>query len=1298
PFTLTTTEPTSAHLQAVIGYDSYLQQLLIRDPYDRQIGEAWGPEFLAHYAAFGPRGMLLVPGDKLHLLTDLDLPEADLYDRSYQIHGALTHNRRETASQIYEQMAQIAPTHRLTLDAERLIAGYDGDETRVLAAIEKSLLQFPDCANLILGKLACLQELARREERLEILTRMCDENGHPVFLQYYAQEIGDDGRAAELAIAVLRRTIRQMPTSAQNYYALARILWLQREYTTAFELYRFATCLEDKKSTYAKTYFFTARHRKQTTTALKLLEQRWHRLGTKSVEPLLTLFWACSQLNRMTEAFALLDGAIADLSGRDLSQQNDLLIGAANAYAEYGRYHQAEGILDRIRETIAPATWRRIAAELAAKQGDIVGSLGHWQAILSIEPLGIDVNRAIANLLAETQGITAALDFLKTACDRFPHSYSLHQLWSSWLLEADDLVATEEVLRRIVAIDASDAWTRRQLARVLGNQRKLTEAKIEIDIARELEPHSPYERVLRGYLAELAGENAAAKTAYKEAIALSIDSEGAMGALLSLCYTHEERVAALEFCFNELKQQIVMGDGLINYQSQAANILPPETLLAQMREAQTERPDLWQAWSVLVLQLLQFDLLDEALALAKQFTEQFPLLPKAWLDLSTIYRQQEDNDNETISLNRALDIDPTWNIPIGRLSRVYERTEQYELGKKLLETAILREPRDLSHHCHLAELLWKIEDCDAALERLKIVVQTTSGGHNYAWAWEKLKEWSIAGDRPEFAAGLVRELTQNYPGAARSWYFLADTLEAEADRPECLLALDRAIELDPYYTDAYDLKARLLVRADEHEAALAVCNTTAWAEDRPISLRARAAWVEQQWGRHQNALDLFREIVAIEPDFEWAWLQLTQYFDRLDNLAEYLPAAQKLVHLDPQDPVNWGYLGDAYNRTGDIAQAQSAWEKALEIAPHYDYGGISLFELHWKATNFDAATALLAQIKPYLDPDVYLPAQIRVSLHHGDNATAASSLEQLCQCDLENSQGLRVAILAMNAAKLLSNVEQILFEQLSAAGVISLSSIRFWWLETAAELQQWQKLDRHIHTLNFHSETGTQAVRTYLRLLAQNNQTKSLHNFIDRHQKNLRQKTELWGAVGYVLRLIQSNHRIINWLADWQDRSDAEPWMLTNLAEAFRAVGSDLNARHIHESALNLASDNGKKSHLAWMAFDLARAGKLDRANEYIQNLLPSEDYSPEYAFLLEITQSVIAARSHMSSHDLKLQHIYKHLTAATSAYLQLDEDIPFYRAYRQALGDLIAKTFRVTLLVEWLRVNWHLMCRSRST
>jgi cellulose synthase operon protein C len=1286
PFTLGTVEPTSAHLQAAIGYDSNLQQLLIRDPYDRQIGEMWAQEMLAHYAAFGPRGMVILPQDKYELLQGLDLPDANLYDRSYELQDALEHHRREVAEQIYLQMVEVAPTHRLTLEAERSISGYDSDETRVLAAIEKSLVQFPDCGNLILGKLSCLRELARREERLEILANMCAIDSHPVFLQYYAQEIGDDGRSTELAIALLRRAIRQMPSSAQNYYSLAQILWVQREYDLAFDLYRFATCLEDKRSHYAKTYFFTARHRNQIQPALKLLEQRWQRLGKKSAEPLLTLCWAYSQLNRTPEAFELLGKAISDCRDSDLAQQSELCMGAADVYAEYGRYQQAQSLLDRVRDTVAPSLWLRTAAELAAKQDDTATSYQHWQSILAIEPLAIDVNRSIANFLAETQGVAVALDFLKTACERFPHSYSLHQLWSGWLIEIDDYVRAEQVLRQMVEIDPSDAWTRRQLARTLGNQRKLDEALSEIEVARQLNPHSPIERALYGYLRELTGDIPAAKAAYKESIRLSIDSDGAIGALLSVCYTHEERQAALAFVFAELTQQVTMGDAINTYQSHAANILAPETLLAQMREAWTHRPDLWQAWSALISQLLQFNLVDESLALALKFTDRYPLLPKAWLDLSTVYRRQGDTENETISLHRALEISPTWNIAIGRLSRVYDRTEQFTQGIALLKNAIVREPREYSHHCYLAELLWRTEDRSGALDRLKIVVQNTSGGQYYAWAWEKLKEWSKVCECPEFAIKLVRELTQTYGQDARSWYFLAEVV-ADEDRPEALAALDRAIDLDPYYTDGYDFKARLLVRDEEYEAALAVCNTAAWGADRPTSLRARAVWVEQQWGKHQDALDRLRELVAIEPDYEWAWLQLAQYFDRANNLDEYLPASQKLVELDPEDPVNWGYLGDAYYRTGAIVDAQAAWEKSLAISPNYDYGGISLFQLHWQAQNFDAATITLDRIKPHLDPDVYLPAQVKVSAHHGDLDTAASSLAQLCLCDLENNQGLYTAIYAMRSAGWDDRIASILHEQLAQETVSPY--VQSAWIELAAELQQWSQLDRYIHSLDFQSDRGHSAIEAYLRFLAQNQQPKTLDEFIVKHKDILKQETTLWGSVGYALRFVQANRRIITWLGDWRSRSDLKPWMLVNLAEAYRATGADDKSRAVHHAALDLDSDSGKMSHHAWLAFDLARAGQIDDAKQYLNNLLLSENYSPEYQFLLEITQAMLVARSTQGSRAVKLLTIKQHLATAKSAYPAIAGDIPFYRAYRQALASIFRNTFDFQFLFAWLRVIW---------
>jgi cellulose synthase operon protein C len=1282
PFTLSTTEVTSAHLQAVIGYDSYLQQLLIRDPYHRAIGKMWAEEALAYYALFGPRGMVLVPSDRADLLVDLALPDADLYDRSYAFQDALERHHRELAIAIHQQMVEIAPQHRLTLYAEREIGVYDRNQTQILAVTEKLLVQYPDRPNLIIDKLRCLQELARSSERLELLESICDRpHAHPIFWQYYAQELSQDGRAAEMTIGLLQRVIRYLPTDAENYYLLANILWVRREFALAYELYRFATCLNDKYAKYAKVYFFTAQHRKQTEIALTLLERRCARYGSKSEEPVLTLFWAYCQLNRQPEAFELLDRTCLEQPDR-----GDLLIGAASAYMEYGKYPQAEDLLDRTRDRVAHTTWLRLAAELAGNQGDLVTSLTHWQTILAYDPLAFDAIQSVANLLAETQNSAAAIAFLAAACERFPHSYHLHQLWSKWL-EPEDLPAAERVLWLLTEIDPRDAWTRRQLAYILGKQRKFDTAFTELALARQLDPHSPTERTIHGDLCERKGDLTGAKAAYREAIQLSIDSDGAISSLWNLCYSLEERQAALAFVFEELTQQVTFGDGIIVYQDLAAKTLPPLAVLEQVREAWVHRSDLWQSWSVVTHQLLQLDRLDEALELAETYTDRFPLLPKAWLDLSTVHRQREDNDSEAIALQRALEINPTWNIPIGRLTRLYERTERDNLAKQLLETAIAREPREFSYHCYLAELLWRTGYRQGALNQLKTLIQTTTNGYSYSWAWDKLREWSIEHEQPEFADRLVRQLTETRAQQPIAWYLLAQTLSTQTDLPERLNALDRALELDPYYIDAYDLKARLLTHSEAYAAALATCHTPAWKdEDRPIPLRARAVWVEQQWGKHQDAIDRLNGIIAIEPDFEWAWMQLTQYYDRLDDLDNYLPAAQRTIELDPQNPLNWGYYGDALNRTGDRDAARDAWERALTIDPSYEYAGLSLFQLHWQAEDFAAAAAVLDRTRSHVPPLVYLYNDIRLAIHHQDRVAAETALSELCLCNTETGEELAMAVTFLQKAGWDRMSEGVLAAGLQAEEIGIW--VQYFWLETAARLGEWLKCERYVLSQDFRSDRGQHAVKVYLRNLGRDRQKPALLKFIRKHRRLLHPEIGLWGQVGYALRLVQANRETIDFLADWQTRPTAEPWMLGNLIEALQAVGKDKLATQVGHYALNLANQNGRDSIISWLAFYFARVDNIELATKFL-NSIESNDRHPEYLSLDEMTRAIIAAKSIMGDLQIKLKIVRDRLATAKT-YPELTTDVPFYRAYRQALFQVFNTTFDLTIFKMMLRETWH--------
>ena len=195
PFTLATAEATSGHIQAVVGYDELRQTLWIRDPFIYYANEFLVKPLLERYRSTGPRGMALVPVARRELLEGLDLPEAALHDQLYSVQRGLAQHQRGDALTVCQQMQAEAPAHRLTLTARRAMAGYDTNTPALLECLEELLKQFPEDGNLNLSKLGCLRELARREERLQLLERHCAKRGvDPIFWQQYAQELRADAR------------------------------------------------------------------------------------------------------------------------------------------------------------------------------------------------------------------------------------------------------------------------------------------------------------------------------------------------------------------------------------------------------------------------------------------------------------------------------------------------------------------------------------------------------------------------------------------------------------------------------------------------------------------------------------------------------------------------------------------------------------------------------------------------------------------------------------------------------------------------------------------------------------------------------------------------------------------------------------------------------------------------------------------------------------------------------------------------------------------------------------------------
>jgi tetratricopeptide (TPR) repeat protein len=1214
PFTISTVETQSAHLQAIIGYDSFRGTLLVRDPYQRTTGEWLGEEFLADYAPNGPRGMVLVPADRAALLDGVALPDAEFYDPHYRLERALHVHDRPAAQQHFEEMERADAAHRLTLQARRQLAWYDSSLPRQLAVVEELLARHPKNGGFLWSKLIALRELARRDEFREFLRGLAAEkDSEVIFWREWAEELAQDARENFTAERLMLRALHVRPFDADNLRVLANLYWNRREFAEATWLYRLAACLRDKVEGFSRSYFIAARHQRRTDEAMTMLTGQFEKFAGQSVQPTRLLFWALTLLDRQPEAFAKLDAALA-LRPED----GELLLYAADAFARHGDPVRAATLLAAAEPRAASAAWLRAAASLADYRCDLHEALALWQRLLAEEPLALDAHRSTTRLLAETQGRPAALAHLRETCARFPHHVPLHRLWVDWA-HGEGYAEVERVLRLLLALDPDDAWARRELALVLSSQRRFDEAHRELDAGEALDPHSPSTHAVRGRVLLNAGSQAAAREACRAALRLSIDEQSPLNDLMAASVTNEEKRAALAFVRGELVSQVVFGDGLLAFREAAFSLLDPPELLAALREAHAARPDLWHAWSAVVCQLSDMHQPDEALDLARQSTERFPLLPRVWLDLAQVHRARREREAEIPPLHRALQLAPAWGRASRLLADVHQRMGQYAEARRVLEQAIAAAPLDAYNHGCLADVLWHLglkAECVAAVEH---ALRLEPG---YEWAWDALRGWSPPDLAENRAVTLARELTQTRAGEARSWFVLAQSLGADA-LDERLAALDRCTELNPLYNDAHDTRAWLLAHAGRFDEAAAACAPAAFGDAIPFNLQGRAAWIEAQRGHLRAAIARMSEVVGRFPDYYWGWNMLTDWHCENRDFPKARETAKMMARLAPRSAIPLGYLADVQMKLGEKHDAWGTLRRAFEVDPTYRFAGDRLLDRHLEEGEFKEAEEIVTLMETHTPGAGTLLARLRLHCRRKEFDHALNILRKICVLPAHESFAVTGAVRAFEEAGWARSAEDLFrntVDDPSANPEIGACWVR---LFITRDAWQYRKL---LAKLDSKRELTRVARVAYIEALGETKRVGRLRRYIRRERATLCADLQTWGTVGYALLKIDKHADAVKWLSDWKQRPGTTPWMLLNLISSLRHLRRDAEALAVSRYAVTLKPDHTTQQHQLWIAFDAALRGDCPNSAAIVAEIR-EHDESAYIQALLALVNAICAVR-----------------------------------------------------------------------
>jgi tetratricopeptide (TPR) repeat protein len=169
------------------------------------------------------------------------------------------------------------------------------------------------------------------------------------------------------------------------------------------------------------------------------------------------------------------------------------------------------------------------------------------------------------------------------------------------------------------------------------------------------------------------------------------------------------------------------------------------------------------------------------------------------------------------------------------------------------------------------------------------------------------------------------------PNDPRFLAYRASRMLAVGRVDEAAVDIQRALSLNPRYSDAYALQAIIFVVQNEKEKALDAAKKA--VETGPNSATARIAmsYTQQASFDLEGARASVEEAVKLNPNDALAWARLAELWSSFGYLDKALDAAKKAVELDPSLARTQMVLGFAYLTQVKTAASRAAFEKAIEL-------------------------------------------------------------------------------------------------------------------------------------------------------------------------------------------------------------------------------------------------------------------------------------------------------------------------------------------------------------------------------
>jgi tetratricopeptide (TPR) repeat protein len=421
----------------------------------------------------------------------------------------------------------------------------------------------------------------------------------------------------------------------------------------------------------------------------------------------------------------------------------------------------------------------------------------------------------------------------------------------------------------------------------------------------------------------------------------------------------------------------------------------------------------------------------EALAVYRQLAETFPKDPTLQLNIGLVLEQQRDRAGARTAFLNALELSPGYppalellidlDLADKRYSEAMERVDpQIDRNPKssvfrLLKSKILVaqnnlpgaeavllkaievNPEDSAPFLYLAKVYIAAKKYQGALDDLAVLVKKT----NNVSAWlqiaelhDQLKDYDAARDAYE----KVLQLSPQATVAINNLAYLYD--EHYRDLDKALVLAQKARELAPFSPNSADTLGSILLKKGEYPRALALLQEAAQGAPTDAEIQSHLGSAYYMMGEEAPARVALQRAVALAGESsakedakrQLAWLSI----DARTADAAAVEKLEKAAKDNSTDPVVLVRLAAIRERTGQVQEAASMYEKVLKSVPESFQATLKLAELYSGPLHQPEKALALAKIAHSLAPEDASASQFlgQLVFQSGDYGWSLNLLEE----------------------------------------------------------------------------------------------------------------------------------------------------------------------------------------------------------------------------------------------------------------------------------------------------------------